>query len=199
MKLKGAKDFLNRWKDTVLVVSYHGYDEDTGEKWESHTEHDAKSVLRVIVTDGYHEKDEIVDVADESIVSLAYQYIDGGDGCGTLVETKKTYDNRRRNERRQRLEDEAADICRRYDCKPNTLEFLHALDMELERFKTYREGMREDGLCIGYGVTVEQWYDEFNASRGDSEHIYEIMEWVEEFCPLLWMEYCASKEKEKVT
>jgi hypothetical protein len=49
--------------------------------------------------------------------------------------------------------------------------------------------MKEDGLCIGWGVSYEQWSDEYNASIGDSERVHEILEWLASECPLLWAKY----------
>jgi hypothetical protein len=49
--------------------------------------------------------------------------------------------------------------------------------------------MREDGLCVGYGVAYEQWRDEFNCSVGDSEHVHEILEWLATERPMLWAKF----------
>jgi hypothetical protein len=62
-----------------------------------------------------------------------------------------------------------------------------------KRHQSYREEMREDGLCIGMGVTAEQWYDEYNADAiqqtDEAEEVEEVLAWVRSNCPLLWCQW----------
>lgn len=90
---------------------------------------------------------------------------------------------------RRRLESAARELADRYGVSVDTLDFIRACDRELDRFEDYRYGMREDGLCIGYGVTAAQWQDEFNASQSDTVHVREILDWLRGHCPMLWAEY----------
>ncbi|MGH8528632.1 MAG: hypothetical protein ACRETN_02145 [Nevskiales bacterium] len=118
------------------------------------------------------------------------------DACcedGGSVETESDFAARKSEERRRKLERAASDLARRYDVEPGSMAFIEACEAELERFSDYRRGMREDGLCIGYGVTYEQWSDEFNSSAGDSDAVYSILDWLADECPLLWAKYQEGK------
>jgi hypothetical protein len=53
--------------------------------------------------------------------------------------------------------------------------------------------LREDGLCIGYGVTFEQWSDEVTASRGDSATVSDVLDWLRSECPLLFAKHEEAK------
>lgn len=94
---------------------------------------------------------------------------------------------RRQKERdRRRLERLAGEIARRHNVAVDSVEFIRACRSELQRFSDYREGLREDGLCIGFGVNYEQWSDEFTASQGDSATVADVLAWLASECPLLW-------------
>lgn len=101
------------------------------------------------------------------------------------LETQEAAENRKRAEERARLEIAAREIAGRYNVAVGSLDFIRACFDELARFSSYREGMREDGLCIGWGVTSEQWFDEFNASQSDSANVRDVLDWLEQECPLL--------------
>jgi hypothetical protein len=109
------------------------------------------------------------------------------------VETLEQFDKRQSEKRRRELESAASEIARRYGCEVSSEAFIEACHSELERFKDYRQGMREDGLCIGWGATYEEWSDEYNYSRSDSAHVEDILEWLATECPLLWAKYQESK------
>jgi hypothetical protein len=110
------------------------------------------------------------------------------DTC-VACETQEAYHTRRADERRRKLEDTAKRLAARFNVRVDSMEFIAACHSELERFSDYRQGMREDGLCIGYGVTYEQWSDERNASYSDTEEIHELLDWLASECPLLWAKY----------
>ncbi|QLE46445.1 hypothetical protein FD723_40245 (plasmid) [Nostoc sp. C052] len=103
-----------------------------------------------------------------------------------FVEPLAAYQKRKQEHIRQTLEAEAAEIAIKYGCLVNSLDFLDACQAEMERFQDYRAGMQEDGLCIGYGVSREQWYEEFSESRGDSDRIQKIIDWIATNLPLLY-------------
>ena len=113
---------------------------------------------------------------------------------GTVL-TSEAWKERRDDERRQALEGLARRIAKRHEVKPYTLEFIQKIEVEMDILRDYRTGMREDGLCMGYGVSQEQWFDEFNASQSDSETLCKLLEYVEEKAPLLWMQYQEAKAK----
>ncbi len=102
------------------------------------------------------------------------------------VEDLQQYRKRQQDAKRQELEEQASAIAQKYNCSVNSLEFLDACQQELERFRNYRESMQGDGFCIGWGVTQEQWYEEFTDSLGDSGKIQKIIDWVTINMPLLY-------------
>jgi hypothetical protein len=73
------------------------------------------------------------------------------------------------------------------------MEFFAALERAEDREVSYREGLREDGLCAtAYPFSaagVEQWYEMSNDSRSRQSTISEVREWVQSQCPLLWLQY----------
>lgn len=95
-------------------------------------------------------------------------------------------DRRAKERERRRLERLAGEIARRHNCSVDSVEFIRACKSELRGFREYREGLREDGLCIGFGVSPDQWFEEFNASQGDSATVSEVLAWLAAECPLLW-------------
>lgn len=95
----------------------------------------------------------------------------------------------------QELESAARKIAAQYGVDiSNVPAFLDACQRELERFDSYREGMKEDGLCIGYGVSPETWYEEYDESRSDSENVHKIINWIRENMPLQYAKWQYDKE-----
>jgi hypothetical protein len=125
----------------------------------------------------------------EQVVGLAYEMYEEGEAHLIALETQKEADDRRADEERKRLEKAARELAERHNVAVGSMDFIRACEDELARFSNYREGMREDGLCMGYGVTADQWYEEFNSSVGDSSAVYDILDWLERECPLLMAKY----------
>lgn len=123
------------------------------------------------------------------VCNAMHDYLD----YGGLIETEAQFHARKADEQRQKLEGVAKQLAARFNVRVDSAEFIAACHSELERFSDYRQGMREDGLCIGYGVNYEQWSDERNASYGDTEQIHELLDWLASECPLLWAKYENSK------
>lgn len=95
----------------------------------------------------------------------------------------------------QELEAAARKIAAQYGVDvSNVPAFLDACEKELDRFQTYREGMKEDGLCIGHGVFPETWYEEYDESRSDSENVHKIMDWIKQNMPLQYAKWQYDKE-----
>jgi hypothetical protein len=113
-----------------------------------------------------------------------------GDDCHLRAfETQAKYDKRVKEEERRRLEKAAAKIAADNDVRVDSIGFIKACYRIIDRQQFYREGMAEDRLCIGYGVTADQYFDELNESRSDTNHVREILDWLSENCPLLWAQY----------
>lgn len=104
--------------------------------------------------------DEVRDLALDVLAGIEFHPV--------TLETAEQAERRAADARRARLEQEAARIARAHNVAVGSLEFIAAVHVELDRFASYREGLREDGLCIGFGVTPDQWLDEYNDSQGDT-------------------------------
>ena len=111
------------------------------------------------------------------------------DDCLVEVMPTAEYEKQEASKQRSKLEKTASSLAQRHGIEVNSLEFLDLLDRLIDQSRSYREGMKEDGLCIGWGVTPEQWYDEYNASSGDECRIDELRNWMLENLPLLCAQY----------
>ena len=97
---------------------------------------------------------------------------------------------------RQELDSYVSRLCQSKGVNAtDTVAVLDALSGELDRLESYREGMREDGLCIGYGVSAEQWSDEHNASMGDSDKASRALSWVASNAPLAYAKWSEKEEE----
>lgn len=90
---------------------------------------------------------------------------------------------------RERLEKLASTIAREDGVTVGSLDFIRCLHLRIERTREYRQGLREDGLCIGYGVNASQWLEEHDASQSETSELHEILDWLESQCPLLMAQY----------
>ena len=177
---RAEKEFKKRFAGLEVVTVFEDREEDVV--------HVATlpfdSILCVVKNSRYFEREHLL---IKTVKELLPIILDAQDA--TAIFLSADWKKRQEEERRQRLEGFAAQIARSYRIKAYSPEFIEACHSELARFQDYREGMREDGLCIGWGVTPEQWFDEFNESQGDSARIHELLDWLEEKCPLLMAQY----------
>jgi hypothetical protein len=97
------------------------------------------------------------------------------------------------------LERAASQIASTHGVELDSFEFIDVLQGMIESQKSYREGMREDGLCIGYGVTADQWFEEFNSSQTETASLSEILDFLSTHCPLLIAQYRERKLSESTT
>ena len=119
---------------------------------------------------------------------------------GASVYTEEEYAEHKSEQERQRLERTASQFARAHSVTPGTIEFFEALDRAQDREKSYREGLREDGLCAtAYPFSsagVEQWNEMNSDSYGRTADIRDVREWVQSNCPLLWLKYQEGKLQE---
>lgn len=124
-----------------------------------------------------------------------------GDCCN--LETFAEYEKRIESKKRHELEQAAQVRAARWGVSATDPEFLDKLLEETEnrlgQLRSYREGMQEDGLCIGYGVSSEQWYDEWNESQCDSDRASreadELLEYFEKYLPLTYARWAETRKE----
>lgn len=204
-KVKGAK----RKGHSLLVASTYYRDDETGENQVGTNWYSAEDVLTEVLEfhqDMSRSSKIHLHVPDDDWYFGPYQNMprtfkdliqEMGELLGndpTHLETPQQYEERRCEEKRKKLECEARRLAAKYKVEVNSPQFLDACMQELERLDSYREGMREDGLCIGWGVTPEQWQDEFNESQGDSSQVHEIMNWISQYLPLLFARWASENQ-----
>ncbi len=124
----------------------------------------------------------------DHVFDLYRETIENGELITVEENTKK-----RESARRDRLERAATGIASASGLKVASTEFVDHLYSLIEGVRDQRNGMREDGLCIGFGATAEQWFDDHNYLGGQIGEINELIEWLDEFCPLFMMRYREEK------
>ena len=153
---------------------------------ESNREERSNLRRRILATEG-----DLAAVAS-FVVAVANEYNDWGH---FTLETEKQNRNRRSEHQLKALEPLAREIASKYGVQVGTNDFVTALHKELARQEvgesSRREGLREDGLCIGYGATFEQWQDEINSPTYAVSEARAVMEWLREFHPLLCLTWDA--------
>ena len=185
--------FVARCGNAIFHVTKVSYEpDDYGTYRQIHGEYNVEQ-LATDLLEHTRWRDQINLEELKSVDDLIGLIIDDHDDCHVIIETPEENKKREAEEERQRLEQAAQQFCQRNNVRPGTMELLEALDRELERLESYREGMREDGLCIGYGVTHEQWCEEHNESVSDTHNIRAIFDWVANNCPLLFAQYQEAK------
>jgi hypothetical protein len=101
------------------------------------------------------------------------------------------------DEQRRRLENDAQSFAHMFGVRVDSIEFIQRLNNYVvgvqQQEEHYRMGIREDGLCIEAGITVQQWHNEQNASVARQVATFEeaetILGWLQTQCPLLWTAY----------
>lgn len=108
-----------------------------------------------------------------------------------IIETETENYKRRMEAQRAGLEEIACGIAKKYGVSVNTVDFMTAVRKEVARQEvneeSRREGLREDGLCIGYGVTYSQWQEEYNSPLYALSEARVLLDWLLEFQPLMRM------------
>jgi len=205
----------------VSNYSEGGYDDETGREWPSGwnsetAPYDVKNVvwhclgLSHMDTDAFREEFESWATATEqeflasAIRCIAYD--DENIQAEFLTpeqfqEQEQAEFVRRMNLERDRYEPIACRFAHKHGVKFGTPEFMSkladALSTAEEDEQERRHGMREDGLCCtGYGfgsAAVNEWYDSYNTRLPELVELEGLMEWIQEFQPLLYSVWESSR------
>jgi hypothetical protein len=186
------EEFLEKCEGEELVIM--GYDESFEEPgfYQPCKEFMKKEefIDELFSTDNFDDDlSEIQDVSE--VFEIARDIWDA-----TRIITREEYDKERAEEKRKKLEIEAKRLAYDWGVAVNSMEFIERLEGKIDSIKDRQFGMKEDGLCIGWGVSVDQWFDEYNHLGSDINHVDEILEWINEECPLLMMKFQEQKRKE---
>ena len=172
-----------------LAVTYVYDDSEYGREWDQTEIWNEKKIRELLVRDHLMVEGAALP-AENEVMELLLEL--RGDII-VNVESIADFQKRAQEKERQVLESLAASMARTHNVAVNSVEFLELLDNEIERLESYRDGMREDGLCIGNGVSYLDWLEEHNASVSDTMKIRELRSWMKENLPLL----CARYEEQK--
>lgn len=110
---------------------------------------------------------------------------------------QKKQEEEERQEKFAKMNQWTKEFCAKHDVSMYSTEFLEALQEHLDErrgeWDRRIEGAREDGLCIGMGVTVDQWYDHMDGLQIGRDRVLDFSEDVWAFCeeqlPLLVAQY----------
>lgn len=190
-------------KDLELTALTHWYDDEnfctvpgtvtkTAEEWITLViQHELKHARRFNYDD---TRDWSKVTSFKDLKAVIRDYYDDADLRVEGIFTKPELEAHEKKKERVRLETAARKIADANNVAPGSMEFIKLCYRILNRQESYREGLREDGLCIGYGVTIDQWCDEVNASRSDTQDVRDILDWLSQHCPMLWAEYEESRK-----
>lgn len=188
--LAAGRNFFRLVKSDVILLATEYDFEHSSDGFASNQTFKPRALFRELAGGGRFREYTIERLAEaKTFADVEAAVLDAfGDSEGyqphALV-TPEEADRRQKERERRRLERLAGEIARRHGVEVNSLDFIRACKRELQRFSDYRQGLKEDGLCIGWGVTPEQWSEEFNASAGDSATVSDVLAWLRSECPLL--------------
>ena len=200
----------------VSTYSEGGYDDETGREWPSgwHSETVPYDVFDVVSrclelsdmdTDAFREEFELwADCSEHEFLESVIRCI--GYDCENfqaefltpeqLQEQEQAKFVRRMNEQRARLEPIACQFAHKHGVTFGTPEFMSKLEDALNTAQEYEQkrrcGMREDRLCAS-GGSVEAWYDMYNTRSKELVELEGLMDWIQEFQPLLYSVWESSR------
>jgi hypothetical protein len=190
--------------DTKYVVRV-GYETEDGFQ-EGVTNHTLADIIREVVDDtvlnlyrkrSFHSESDLRKIRSlQKLIAVYEEVLECGDVHCISVLTVEEHQKKEDTKRRKKLDQELSQLCDRKNLEIGSFEMFDAIAEEIDRTHRYREGMREDGLCIGYGVTSEQWFEEYNASQSDTHHWRELLDRLSRTCPVTYMEWKAAKQRE---
>lgn len=190
-------------KDGISIVTAE-HDFERGQRFVDREEMSRLDILREIKkffwssrnkkTD-FERMAEITEWSD--IELLLSEEIESHGICILFIGSIDEYQEFRLEEERQRLEAKAARLAGSIGVRIDSFDFIRTLQQKIAAQRLYREGMREDGLCIGFGVTAEQWYEEFNYSANIEDDYEEILDFLHSYCPLLMARHQESMLRNK--
>jgi hypothetical protein len=195
--LAAARNFRRVVPAEVVVLAVEE-DYELGRTLEANQRFTRRALWREVAGNGRFRSYTVEALAEaktfERVAEIILDAFNGSEGFHAhAVVTQEEADRLKSEKERRRLEAIASGIARRHGVEVSSLAFIAACEEELRRFSDYRAGLREDGLCIGFGVTAEQWQDEFNASGGDSATVSDVLDWLRSECPLLFAKHEEAK------
>lgn len=111
----------------------------------------------------------------------------GGNVQGIL--RVEDYEKYRSEKERRELEGMASKIAYDHNLNPLSDEFLDLLYLKIEGVKAEKYAMKEDGLCAGFGITVDQYFADQNYLSDRANDYERIIGWIARECPLMMMKY----------
>lgn len=90
------------------------------------------------------------------------------------------------NRDKQKIEQFATVLASEWNLAINTAEFYLKCAALVDSYREEKAGMREDGLCAGFGITPEQYFDDQNYLEDKAGAVAEVMRWFETACPLTY-------------
>jgi hypothetical protein len=193
MRLSEYKRLLGYIPKEGLVLSFYDEDYETGRACLHSNTYAPKFVLSELLRNKYAPSiDELAEIkSSENLKELIACALDA-----ELVETVEEQSKRLADDKRRKLESAARNIALEAGVdRLDSFEFIEAVERRIESERDLRYGMREDGLCIGWGVTYEQWSDDYNYSSGVESSYYDILDWLSTYCPMLWAAYQEKKRQ----
>ena len=134
---------------------------------------------------------------DGVIECLRYSFEGDGDYASAYIFTKKEYEENQVKKEMNEAEEIAARICRTYNVKPNTMDFVHAVVshysdiMDAEDDYRNNDEMRMERYA-GYDNKDNFFTDNDYSSSVESrasEDLEKVLGWLNRNCPLLMAKY----------
>jgi hypothetical protein len=177
-----------------LIVGFLSLDEETGEQYPGQTSYSRSAAVRELREQATWRQEtdlerlssirSLADVESLFADSLSEQAV-----ALRFLCTPGELEKKKAQEERKRLEPLAQQLAAEHGLRVDSFEFIRYLEAKIERERDYREGMREDGLCIGYGVTPDQWLGESNYSQSQEATYHDLLDFLSSYCPLLMAQY----------
>jgi len=128
---------------------------------------------------------------------VKYYYEGDGDYCSAAVYTKKEFLKKKEEEDFAYCSKVAAEICRKYNVKPNTLDFVHALVSHYKDIADSEDDYRNNPEVrmeryAGYDDKDNFYLDNDYSSSIESKALEDLdrtIEWLHRNCPLLMAKY----------
>lgn len=189
-----VRNFINLMPAGGLLVSWSDYDDESGRAGLHTEKYSARGLLRECFEQ--YRRGEAGQFFDDLAEIRSYDDLKSylGDILSrhsnvAFVETVKEQAERVMSEKRRGLESTAMQIAMTRGLRIDSFEFIEAVESLIDGERRHRDGMREDGLCIGMGVSAEQWIDDLNYSQEQGASYGEIHDFLNSYCPLLMAQY----------
>lgn len=208
---------LNEENETVIFVEGHHYDDyengRTGFSVNEFSLFDAyERIISCLRNCARHDKrnGHVTGPFFYKMYEISFTDLEIAESCidDCFLGTKETYEKRKREKRREELESTAKELAAQFKVKLSSLEFIEKLHEAIRGVEYGREEWNnperraeEWAACMYSGVGSDVYYDDLNFENGRfserMDEYYDILEWLEEECPLLMCKYEEMKLKEE--